>query len=266
MIEGSALKDCNELKKQLIRDYGTRIICSVGISAVPEYNISSYANKEIADFAVYIHKQYQMAIIWNLARRRKHPVYNLSVSKKWDQFVGDEELIIAEYKRLGNVNEIVYEKVLIVPVEVLWKIRYELADYLQMNPFDTEYPEKLKNAEECLAVDVRERVSTERWKRDQKFRKSVLNAYSKCCAICRCKEEKLLQAAHIQSVESGGADTVDNGICLCANHHLMLDHNLIAIDFINRKLTYVADAVKDMAWYTEFENTYMGKLLEKRSN
>ena len=53
----------------------------------------------------------------------------------------------------------------------------------------------------------------------------VVPAYSSQCAICRLKELRLLDAAHIVSDldEGGGEPTVQNGLSLCAIHHRAFD-------------------------------------------
>ncbi len=64
-----------------------------------------------------------------------------------------------------------------------------------------------------------------------RFRAAVLRAYSTRCAVCRLKEASLLQAAHIlDDRHEHGAATVENGISLCAIHHLAYDRNLLGID------------------------------------
>ena len=64
-----------------------------------------------------------------------------------------------------------------------------------------------------------------------RFRAAVLRAYATRCAVCRLKEASLLQAAHIiDDRDAHGAATVENGISLCAIHHLAYDRNLLGID------------------------------------
>lgn len=65
----------------------------------------------------------------------------------------------------------------------------------------------------------------------QWFRTRILDIYSHRCALCNCDIDTVLQASHIVEVEddlSAAADP-DNGLCLCANHHIMFDENLISI-------------------------------------
>ena len=55
-------------------------------------------------------------------------------------------------------------------------------------------------------------------------------AYANQCAICRLKELRLLDAAHIVAdVEARGEPTVTNGLSLCAIHHRAFDQNLVGV-------------------------------------
>src|SRR5256884_4326940 len=61
-----------------------------------------------------------------------------------------------------------------------------------------------------------------------RFRGRVVPAYSSQCAICRLKELRLLDAAHILSdVLEAGEPTVQNGLSPCAIHHRAVDQNLV---------------------------------------
>lgn len=61
------------------------------------------------------------------------------------------------------------------------------------------------------------------------FRKKVLEAYKYQCAVCDVKIPALLRAAHIIPAVHGDNDTVQNGICLCANHEIAFDDGLLRI-------------------------------------
>ena len=64
-----------------------------------------------------------------------------------------------------------------------------------------------------------------------RFRGRVLPAYGDQCAICRLKELRLLDAAHIVGdLEAHGEPTVSNGVSLCSIHHRAFDHHLVGID------------------------------------
>lgn len=63
-----------------------------------------------------------------------------------------------------------------------------------------------------------------------RFRGLVLDAYSDRCAICRLKESRLLDAAHIVGdVEEHGQPVVPNGLCLCSIHHRTFDQDLVGV-------------------------------------
>jgi putative restriction endonuclease len=64
-----------------------------------------------------------------------------------------------------------------------------------------------------------------------RFRGLVLPAYSERCAVCRLKEPRLLDAAHIVADrDAGGEPVVPNGLSLCSIHHRAFDEDLIGID------------------------------------
>ncbi len=63
-----------------------------------------------------------------------------------------------------------------------------------------------------------------------RFRARVVPAYGERCAICRLKEARLLDAAHIVGdLEEHGEPTVSNGLSLCSIHHRAFDHDLVGI-------------------------------------
>ena len=136
---------------------------------------------------------------------------------------------------------------------------YSLIDF---SNDDDGFPKELLKREEYDSK--RKRITVTRASRDYKFREKVLRRFGYKCAICRCYEKKLLQAAHIIAVRDNGRDNTNNGICLCANHHLMFDNGLIVI--CKNKISYVADSVKKMSWYEEFINKYDSMLIEVEDN
>ena len=73
-----------------------------------------------------------------------------------------------------------------------------------------------------------------RTKRDPKFRKKVLYAYKYSCAVCGFDLHLGdipvgLEAAHIKWHQNGGPDTEDNGLALCATHHVLLDSGALGL-------------------------------------
>ena len=64
--------------------------------------------------------------------------------------------------------------------------------------------------------------------RDPKFRPLVLRAYEYRCAMCGWdgrlgSKTVALEAAHLRWKQYGGADNLQNGLCLCILHHKLLD-------------------------------------------
>ncbi len=63
-----------------------------------------------------------------------------------------------------------------------------------------------------------------------RFRGAVLPAYSDSCAMCRLKETRLLDAAHILGdLEERGDPVVANGLSLCSIHHRAFDQDLVGV-------------------------------------
>jgi putative restriction endonuclease len=63
-----------------------------------------------------------------------------------------------------------------------------------------------------------------------RFRARVLPAYANQCAICRLRETRLLDAAHIVGdADEKGLPAVSNGLSLCTIHHRAFDEDLVGI-------------------------------------
>jgi putative restriction endonuclease len=95
-----------------------------------------------------------------------------------------------------------------------------------VGPMDDREPMLLQSTvERRYAVrEVRTRLHQAR------FRGMVLPAYEDRCAICRLREIRLLDAAHIiGDFEVTGAATVSNGLSLCSIHHRAFDQNLVSV-------------------------------------
>jgi putative restriction endonuclease len=73
-------------------------------------------------------------------------------------------------------------------------------------------------------VEVRARLHQAR------FRARVVPAYRRQCAVCRLKEVRLLDAAHIVGdSEQRGEPVVSNGLSLCSIHHRAYDEDLVGV-------------------------------------
>lgn len=63
-----------------------------------------------------------------------------------------------------------------------------------------------------------------------RFRGRVLLAYSNTCTICRLKEGRLLDAAHIAGdLQEHGQPIVPNGLSMCSIHHRAFDQSLVGV-------------------------------------
>lgn len=77
-----------------------------------------------------------------------------------------------------------------------------------------------------------------------RFRGAVLLAYQDQCSICRLKEIRLLDAAHIEPDTSpSGEPTITNGLSMCTIHHRAFDQNLVGIspDYVVRVSRHLMD-------------------------
>ncbi len=120
--------------------------------------------------------------------------------------------------------------------------------------------------ESGLAPQVREPPSDDRGtpKRDPAFRRRVLRAYQRRCAICefdvRVEDQLLgLEAAHIMWHAAGGPDHVPNGLALCALHHRALDLGAIGLRWtgaqvkilVSSEVNGMSTAVRQLLDYRE---------------
>jgi putative restriction endonuclease len=94
-----------------------------------------------------------------------------------------------------------------------------------VGPLDEQEPVALDPIErEYVFRETRVRVHQAR------FRAQVVPAYGERCAICRLKEVRLLDAAHIVGdAEAHGLPAISNGMSLCSIHHRTFDHDLVGI-------------------------------------
>ena len=94
-------------------------------------------------------------------------------------------------------------------------------------PYDEREPVHIRDDIERRYVvrEVKQRIH------QAQFRGAVLPAYSDRCAICRLREVRLLDAAHIVGdAEELGAPVVSNGLSLCSIHHRAFDEDLVGVD------------------------------------
>lgn len=129
-------------------------------------------------------------------------------------------------------------------------IQTDILDYLNL---------ELDEATQDAIGTGREVVS--RRIRDPLFRKNVLDAYERSCAICGYQVRRGdtivgLEAAHIKWHQAGGPDNVVNGIAMCALHHKLFDYGLFSIDpMMHVKVSTMANGAAGLQeWLLNFHN------------
>jgi hypothetical protein len=113
---------------------------------------------------------------------------------------------------------------------------------------DFETSDLLASAQEQLAQeaafdptgikDARTRIlsSIVRRQGQPAFRKRLLSAYSRRCAVTGCAVEPILEAAHIIPYKGEKTNHVGNGILLRADFHTLFDLRLVSIDEVTMRL------------------------------
>lgn len=222
--------------------------------------------------------QYDLVISYNCGKRlfvawnakihhyvHKGEKIKLSASIGHDAYDTDKKLIIPKFiwKNATNNTENGYEKVVFFSAKAIadfclnWEelLTPNCTDSFQYQAYYIDVDGKINyiKADSNTFPIIRAKDQVLRTRRSRDFRKRILEKYNSTCLICGCREEKLLQAAHIDSVADGGSDASDNGICLCANHHLLYDCNLLNISPENGTFECLSDPEKTMPWYKEAE-------------
>lgn len=188
-----------------------------------------------------------------------------------------EDQIIPFYKQIRDQyqNPLGYQKILFVGINRLQEVVEHYEEFIFPNPDDEGYMEPIcvpnengdpvfvSTSDNVPQVLVNANISRcrdriDRARRNYSFRKAVLERWNNRCAVCGETEMIVLQAAHIVAVKDGGNDSPNNGICLCANHHLMFDgengKQLIAISEDQRTFSCSSASEKKKEWYVQARN------------
>ena len=173
------------------------------------YPNSPYDDEEIAEGFLYAYRAGDVDQPDNRALRATHSlnvpfVYFVSTRPGWYKPL---------YPCFTIADEVAARRVLVAPGRMA-------------GPFDEREAVLLDDpGERRYAVrEVRTRMHQAR------FRGRILVAYDTRCAICRLKEARLLDAAHIVGdLEHGGEPLVPNGLSLCSIHHRAYDQDLVGV-------------------------------------
>lgn len=259
----------SEFEKQIKNVLGTtdNLIIGVATSIITDPKYVIPVVDSTIQYAVKLFSERNLFIVWDLEWRRSKTGYtgsSLSLcNNSWDGISTRKTDISCQYKALEYQHSGKWEKIYIVGLDNLQRFFENIKEYMRFNTADDSFPQCDKAKEEdTFDTTTREKYSSTRWKRDNKFRESVLSAYNYECAICRCDLIDILQAAHEHGYEprSTSWDDPKHGFCLCANHHLMYDRNIIDFDLKSKSLTILDDKIKSMSWYREFVESFGSKL------
>ena len=108
----------------------------------------------------------------------------------------------------------------------------EVVGYL----LDNNFPQTLhRSILDAVGLELGTGVQSFRKPRDPNFRKKVLEAYERSCAVCGYqirRDDQIvgLEAAHVKWHSAGGPDTEQNGVAMCILHHELFDRGLFTIE------------------------------------
>ena len=101
---------------------------------------------------------------------------------------------------------------------------------------ETELVEQVRSNENGENTRRTVEVKVVRVVRDTRLSKKIKEDYNYRCQICgitistSTQSGRYAEAAHIKPLENMGDDKKDNILCLCPNHHTMLDYGTISIN------------------------------------
>ena len=227
--------------------------------------------KNTAKYAIRFYSEYRVFVVWNLERRRDYGgTLDLTISKRLDQF--DDELnqdtVYAHYCTFkGKNKENVNDKVMIIGISNVADFVENCDYWMAFNPEDDDCPKGIQRKEllSWPSEKKRKEYSVKQKQRDANFRRIVLDAYGNKCAICGCNIPEVLQAAHERGYEAAKTewDDPNHGVCLCANHHLMYDAELIDIDLKEGTVCVHAPKVPLLPWQNVFQGKYKTILVKR---
>lgn len=218
------------------------------------------SRKERSSYAVKYYPEKHVLVAWDMVRRREAKgTENYTLNRNWEEIGPNPYTAFADYCSFKGVDGFYWDKVVVVGEFFFQSFLNEPEKWLAFNADDTCCPQELRSIRKQHWISDRERkkYSVSQRERDARFHLAVLDAYDYRCAVCGINIVQVLQAAHLRNHEVAqtkiSADIPENGVCLCANHHLMYDRNLIDIDVKNNTLHILDERLKQIPWYRELE-------------
>ena len=202
-----------------------------------------------ADLIIAYNPDLDIYFVWNPYVHRillqNNKTHTFSVPKKYTRCNNRAivEGMEAIYRPLQG-NTPYNEKMLIIEHPFMQAFCANPFGFLMPNPEDEQYRnDTLFAHRECPIPYVydaatvqaermaRKQIFCSRIKRDGRFRKRVFGKYAlPHCVVCGTSIQKILEAAHIHAVRDDGDDSPENGVCLCRNHHRLMDEGLLEIN------------------------------------
>jgi len=142
--------------------------------------------------------------------------------------------ILARDKGIAPASE-AFLRALDVPTQTLVQTLEEEASLQTPEVFD---PRSVPDGRQRMLVSILRRQG------QQDFRRKLLAAYNRQCAMTRCRVSWILEAAHITPYRGIRTNAISNGLLLRADIHTFFDLALISIDPTRMKI-HVSNRVTD---------------------
>lgn len=190
---------------------------------------------------------YRVFIVWNTDLHRclhAGKKVTLSIKGTWQlkEICEIQDITTIPHKlNATNGAESFMEQVIVCSQERLYWLCSHIDYYLQELSGKQKINESVQRKIDLVC----------RKRRDTRFRDRVLERFHSTCVVCGENEERILEAAHIIGVGNGGSDNISNGICLCANHHIMYDCGLIDIDLRSQTFSCKSEKSYKSDWYLQ---------------
>lgn len=248
--------------KRTIPDYKKSVI----LSQADDFKYRSkyyFTEKEL--LVISYNSRKKIFVAWNpQIHNHIHDASTIILTANYSNMVISDDEIKSIYMYRRNYG---YEKIVFIGFAALHRFCANYNFYLSPHPDDEGFQSPAlyitytgelgtidaENSISCIDNTIRSREHTSRLRRDPTFRSRILTKFNNQCIVCGCTEKRILEAAHIYDVQYCNDDSDDNGICLCANHHLLYDSGLLNFDWKNDTFSCSSESEQKMPWYIEAE-------------